>query len=244
MSMSRRVFLGTGAAAGVAVAVGTPASAARPDIGVSAYAFPLTAVRLLPGPFPENAARTHAYLNFLDPDRLLHTFRLNVGLPSSATPCGGWESPTTELRGHSIGHVLTALAQAYASTGDAAFKTKGDYLVAELALCQARATAAGFNTGYLSAFPESFIDRVEAAAAGLGALLHAAQDHGRAARHAPAGRQRAGAHRADRHGRLGEVPQRPADATTQRQNMLRHRVRRHERGADQPLPADRRTPRT
>ncbi|KUL29159.1 glycoside hydrolase family 127 protein [Actinoplanes awajinensis] len=132
-----------------------PALALRPDAGVTAYAFPLTAVRLGAGRFAENTARTHAYLRFLDADRLLHMFRVTAGRPSSATPCGGWESPSTELRGHSIGHVLTALAQAYASTGEAAFKTKGDYLVAELALCQR-------PNGFLSAYPESFIDRLEA----------------------------------------------------------------------------------
>lgn len=165
--VSRRSVLQTGAAlaAGLATAgalPARPAAADRADTGVSAYAFPLSAVRLLTGPFQANTARTHTYLKFLNADRLLHMFRLNVGLPSSATPCGGWESPTTELRGHSIGHVLTALAQAYASTGDTAFKTKGDHLVAELAACQDRASSAGYNPGYLSAYPESFIDRVEA----------------------------------------------------------------------------------
>jgi DUF1680 family protein len=139
----------------------TAAAAARPDIGVSVEPFPLGAVSLLAGPFQSNTGRTHTYLKFLDPERLLHTFRLNVGLPSTAVACGGWESPTTELRGHSTGHVLTALAQAYARTGDTAFRTKGDHLVAQLAVCQDRAQAAGFNTGYLSAFPESFITRVE-----------------------------------------------------------------------------------
>lgn len=167
MSPTRRTVLrsgvaGAAAAAGITALSGRPASAARPDTGVSVYAFPLSAVTLLSGPFQANMARTHSYLSFLDPDRMLHMFRLNVGLPSSATAMGGWESPTTELRGHSMGHLLTALAQGYANAGPAAFKTKGDYLVAELAKCQDRATAAGFNTGYLSAFPESFIDRVEA----------------------------------------------------------------------------------
>lgn len=137
------------------------AAAARPDTGVSAYAFPLTAVRLLTSPFSANAGRTQSYLQFLDINRLLHTFRLNVGLSSTATACGGWESPTTELRGHSTGHYLSALAQAYAGTGDASYKTKGDSIVTVLAQCQGRAATAGFNTGYLSAFPESFIDRVE-----------------------------------------------------------------------------------
>jgi DUF1680 family protein len=167
--ISRRTVLRAGAAGAAALAGaaagltwGARPAQALPDIGVSAYPFPLTAVRLLPGPFLNNANRTQSYLDFLDPERMLHTFRLNVGLPSSAQAMGGWESPTTELRGHSMGHLLSALAQAYASTGTTTFKTKGDYLVAELAKCQARASAVGFNTGYLSAYPESFIDRVEA----------------------------------------------------------------------------------
>ncbi len=48
----------------------------------------------------------------------------------------------------------------YASTGDPQLKARIDYLVAELAKCQAASPAAGFNTGYLSAFPESYIDDV------------------------------------------------------------------------------------
>ena len=32
------------------------------------------------------------YLLALDPDRLLHMFRINAGLPSSARPLGGWEA--------------------------------------------------------------------------------------------------------------------------------------------------------
>ncbi|WP_127502572.1 glycoside hydrolase family 127 protein [Actinoplanes solisilvae] len=166
MNLTRRTLLaGSAAVAGVG-AVGlssSPASAAaRPDTGVSAYAFPLSAVQLLPSVFTANAARIQSYLLFLNNDRMLHTFRLNVGLSSSATACGGWESPSTELRGHSTGHLLTGLAQAYAGTGDTAYRTKGDQIVAVLAQCQARAATAGYNTGYLSAFPESFIDRVEA----------------------------------------------------------------------------------
>ncbi|WNV86292.1 beta-L-arabinofuranosidase domain-containing protein [Umezawaea sp. Da 62-37] len=164
---SRRAVLRAAALAAASTALpgalAFPASAAtRADAGVSAEAFPLGAVALLAGPFQANTARTHAYLKFLDADRLLRTFRLNVGLSSSAVPCGGWESPTTELRGHSTGHVLTALAQAYASTGDTAFSAKADYLVAQLATCQDRAQTAGYTAGYLSAFPESFIARVEA----------------------------------------------------------------------------------
>ncbi len=50
----------------------------------------------------------------------------------------------------------------FQSTGDPRLKSKTDYLVAELAKCQAAAEKAGFHPGYLSAFPESFFDRVDA----------------------------------------------------------------------------------
>ncbi|WP_460339390.1 glycoside hydrolase family 127 protein [Actinoallomurus acanthiterrae] len=174
LPINRRTLLRAGAAAvggSMLGAVGLPraaraalpraALAARTDAGVSVYAFPLSAVTLLSGPFQQNMTRTQAYLNFVDADRLLHTFRLNYGLSSSAQPCGGWEAPDVELRGHSTGHLLSALAQSYANTGTSSFKTKGDYIVGALATCQARATAAGYNTGFLAAYPESFIDRVE-----------------------------------------------------------------------------------
>src|SRR4051812_35838385 len=87
----------TGAAAGVSLNPGRALAAARTDIGTSVFPFPLSAVQLLAGPFAANTSRTQSYLTFLDADRLLHTFRLNVGLSSTAAACGGWESPTTEL---------------------------------------------------------------------------------------------------------------------------------------------------
>ncbi|MFL6145036.1 MAG: beta-L-arabinofuranosidase domain-containing protein [Labedaea sp.] len=166
--VSRRTALqlAGGAVAASALSLGAfPAGAAaavRPDIGVSVFPFPLTQVSLLESPFRANMTRTLAYLSFIDPDRMLHTFRRNVGLSSTAQPVGGWDAPDVELRGHSTGHLLTALAQAFANTGAAAHKTKGDYIVGVLADCQARANSAGFNTGFLSAWPESMIDRVEA----------------------------------------------------------------------------------
>jgi DUF1680 family protein len=125
-------------------------------------AFSLQDVRLLDGPFREAMLRDQQYLLSLDQDRLLHNFRVTAGIPSSAAPLGGWEAPDVELRGHSIGHYLTALALMYSSTGDASFKTRADSMVAELAAVQAALAARGFNKGYLSAFPEELIDRVEA----------------------------------------------------------------------------------
>ena len=140
-----------------------PALADAPAMKVpcAAEPFPLAEVRLLDGLFRDAMLRDQKYLLSLDPDRLLHTFRLNVGLPSTAQPLGGWEEPNCELRGHSLGHYLSALSLMYASTGDARFKQRVDYIVGVLAQCQSNSPAAGFHEGYLSAFPESFIDRVE-----------------------------------------------------------------------------------
>jgi DUF1680 family protein len=126
-----------------------------------AVPFDLTNVTLLPSPFQTNMLLDQAYLLSLDPDRLLYNFRANVGLSTSnAVPYGGWEAPGVQLRGHFVGHYLSACAQMYASTGDSRFKARTDYLVGELAKCQAASPAAGFNTGYLSAYPESYIDQL------------------------------------------------------------------------------------
>lgn len=131
-------------------------------VAVKASAFSLTDVRLLDGPFREAMVRDQKYLLELDPERLLHTFRLNAGLPSSAKPLGGWEAPEVELRGHSMGHFLSALALMYSSTGDERFKNKANAIVTELAKVQQASPSRGFNPGYLSAFPEEFFDRVDA----------------------------------------------------------------------------------
>ncbi|MCX7885635.1 MAG: glycoside hydrolase family 127 protein [Verrucomicrobiae bacterium] len=116
--------------------------------------FSLQDVRLLAGPFKDAQERDRQYLHALDADRLLHNFRVNAKLPSTAQPLGGWEAPQCELRGHFVGHYLSACAQMFASTSDEKLKAKADYIVAEMAKCQSQ-------SGYLSAFPESFFDRVE-----------------------------------------------------------------------------------
>ena len=116
-------------------------------VPLKAQPFPLSAVRLLDGPFREAMLRDQQYLLSLDNDRLLHTFRVNAGLPSTAKPLGGWEAPDVELRGHSLGHFLSACALMYASTGDARFKTKAEAVVAELATIQQALATQGFNAG-------------------------------------------------------------------------------------------------
>lgn len=131
-------------------------------VALKAYAFDLKEVRLLDGPFREAMLRDQKFLLSIDADRLLHTFRINAGLPSSAKPLGGWEAPDVELRGHSLGHFMSACALMYSSTGDERFKVKADAIVTELTKIQQALTSRGFHAGYLSAFPEEFFDRVDA----------------------------------------------------------------------------------
>ena len=130
-------------------------------IPLKAFPFDLQDVRLLDGPFKDALQRDQKYLLELDSDRLLHNFRVTAGLPSSAEPLGGWEEPKGELRGHSVGHYLTACALMYASTGEVRFKDKAGAMVAELAKVQEAMPSRGFNRGYLSAYPEEFFDRVD-----------------------------------------------------------------------------------
>ena len=118
--------------------------------------FPMTAVRLLDGDFKRAADINERYLDSLSVDRLLHTFRLTASIPSSATPYGGWELPTSELRGHFVGgHYLSAVAFAYAGAGNTTLRDKGNAIVSELAACQK-----ANGNGYLSAYPPDFFERL------------------------------------------------------------------------------------
>ncbi|HEY2276022.1 MAG TPA: beta-L-arabinofuranosidase domain-containing protein [Steroidobacteraceae bacterium] len=117
--------------------------------------FDLAAVRLRPGVAREALETNRRYLMGLDPDRLLHMFRVTAGLPSRAAPLGGWEAPDNELRGHFTGHYLSACALLAAHTGDRAVRERGVQIAGQLARCQA-----AIGTGYLSAFPVDLFDRL------------------------------------------------------------------------------------
>jgi uncharacterized protein len=118
--------------------------------------FPMKHVGLGDGPCKLAMEADRQYLHSLVPDRLVHTFRTNAGLPSTAQPLGGWEAPDCELRGHYAGgHYLSACALMYASTGDEDLKKNATLLVSELGKCQA-----ALKSGYLSAFPIEFFDRL------------------------------------------------------------------------------------
>jgi len=118
--------------------------------------FPLKQVRLGDGPCKVAMEADRQYLRSLPPDRLLHTFRINAAMASSAEPLGGWEKPDCELRGHYAGgHYLSACALMYASVGDEDLKNNANTVVGELGKCQN-----ALKSGYLSAFPIEFFDRL------------------------------------------------------------------------------------
>ena len=123
----------------------------------TASPFRLEDVRILDPDLLRMRGQTLDYLLALDSDRLLHNFRVNAKLPSSAEPLYNRESPTNGWRGHYVGHFLSACSQMYASTGDVRLKAKAGAMVSELAKCQAQLG----DKGYLSAFPESGFDDLE-----------------------------------------------------------------------------------
>ena len=86
--------------------------------------------------FIENRNKFIDTLAQTNPDSFLYMFRNAFGQeqPEGATPLGVWDTQETKLRGHATGHYLTAIAQAYASTGyDKAlqknFEDKMNYMV-------------------------------------------------------------------------------------------------------------------
>ncbi|MEG3159574.1 glycoside hydrolase family 127 protein [Sphingomonas sp. LB2R24] len=160
----RHVLTGVGKAAlvaGLSAGQVSVLDAARPSS--LATTLPLPMARLVPfdmadvtlgdGPFLHAQHKTLAYLLTLQPDRMLHNFRVNAGLPPKAPVYGGWESDPIwadiNCHGHTLGHYLSACALAYRSTGDARFKTRIDHIARELGACQ---VASG--TGLVCAFPD------------------------------------------------------------------------------------------
>jgi DUF1680 family protein len=134
----------------------TSVQAIKPQIQVKAYSFDLSDIKLLDSRFKENMERDGKWLLSIDNKRLLHSWRVNAGMSTYARSFGGWEGLDVELRGHSLGHVLSGLALMYASTGEIAYKSKADSLVSALAEIQEVIN----QVGYLSAFPQNLVNRV------------------------------------------------------------------------------------
>lgn len=143
LRVNRRELLAGAAAAALlprialAQSGGAPFAAARP--------LPLEAVRLLPSIYQDAVTANRGYLHRLEPDRLLHNFRASAGLRPRGERYGGWEADT--IAGHTLGHYLTACSLMYAQTGDAECRRRVDYIIGELAECQA-----AHGDGYVAAF--------------------------------------------------------------------------------------------
>lgn len=146
---------------------GAAATAVLPLLGGGARAFetggafgsatplPLNTVRLLPSLYLESVEANRGYLLRLEPDRLLHNFRVSAGLTPKGERYGGWEGDT--IAGHSLGHYLSALSLMHAQTGDAECRQRVDYIVAELAACQA-AHGDGYVAGFTRRRPDGVIE--------------------------------------------------------------------------------------
>jgi DUF1680 family protein len=114
-------------------------------------------VKLLPSMFQHRFDLNRRYLMELRSDNLLQNHYMEAGLwgpRAKPEDCHwGWESPTCQVRGHFLGHWLSAAARIYTSTGDVEIKGKADRIVSELARCQEE------NGGeWIGSIPEKYLD--------------------------------------------------------------------------------------
>ncbi len=115
--------------------------------------------RYQPSLFQQRSELNRRYLMSLSNENLLQNYYLEAGLWSTrGQPEGihwGWEAPTCQVRGHFLGHWLSAAARLSASTGDAEVKAKADRIVAELGRCQEA------NGGeWAGSIPPTYLDRI------------------------------------------------------------------------------------
>lgn len=103
-------------------------------------------VRLLPGLFQRRMKLNEDYLMELDPGCLLQNFYIEAGIippggqvindPDRAKMHWGWEAPSCQLRGHFLGHWLSAASRLCAGGDKPELRARVDHIVSELARCQ------------------------------------------------------------------------------------------------------------
>lgn len=115
--------------------------------------------QLLPGLFKERADLNREYLMELKTENLLQNFYLEAGIRTERDISEmhlGWESPVCQLRGHFLGHWLSAASFLIAQNNDRELKAKLDLIIDELARCQA------LNGGkWIGSIPEKYFDKLE-----------------------------------------------------------------------------------
>ena len=143
--LSRRAFLQTAAASGVAVyaasSIPSWAAEARGTVAINTplSTFAYSDVELLDGPMKLQFEQNHDRFLNLDDDRLLKVFRQVAGLPAPGEDMGGWYDLTGFslergdfhgfIAGHGFGQYLSGLARAYAVTGSEPTRAKINRLV-------------------------------------------------------------------------------------------------------------------
>lgn len=115
------------------------------------------------GPFAQ-AERTNAvFLRSLRQDRVFFNFRACAGVPQpkDVRPYGGWERPNAGIRGHFVGHYLSALATGGAG-GDASLVVLAQSALRTLVdVRAAHRLRFPSHVGYLASFPPTEFDKVE-----------------------------------------------------------------------------------
>lgn len=99
-----------------------------------------TDVKLFDGNLLRREEQNREYLMKLKNAHLLRNFQLEAGRytgrGSDNTAMNGWEDPSCQLRGHFLGHWLSAAALRYQETGDRELRAKAETIIDELVLCQ------------------------------------------------------------------------------------------------------------
>lgn len=122
-------------------------------------------VKVTGGVFRDRMNVDKRYLLELDSQCLLQNFYIEAGIimpglqmvpdPTKANLHWGWEAPVCQLRGHFLGHWLSAAAAFVATDGDNDLKVKLDFIVSELARCQE------LNGGeWVGSIPEKYMNRL------------------------------------------------------------------------------------
>ena len=101
----------------------------------------------------------YSYMMRLSSDNLLQNYLNEAGLnrgygngPGEPPRHGGWEDPFCQMRGHFLGHWLSAAGMHWAATGDVEIRAKADRIVERLAECQQE------NGGeWVAGIPEKFL---------------------------------------------------------------------------------------
>lgn len=126
----------------------------RTEVTAEWKTVPVETVRLKEGLFKQRLKLNREYIMSLRADRLLQNYYMESLLwgprleatyrnrtheqDSFEDVHWGWESPCCQLRGHFLGHWLSAAAMLFASEEDREAKARADHIVSELARCQRR----------------------------------------------------------------------------------------------------------